>query len=49
MDREGSHQQIITLAFLNVIVNPTTVNFASAGDRCTTFPGTSLLSCPEIE
>ncbi|KAH8912129.1 glycoside hydrolase family 18 protein [Coniochaeta sp. PMI_546] len=40
---------IIPLAFLNVIVNPTTVNFASAGDKCTTFPGTSLLSCPEIE
>lgn len=41
--------QIIPLAFLNVIVNPTTINFASAGDRCSTFPGSTLLSCPEIE
>ncbi|KAB5572767.1 glycoside hydrolase family 18 protein [Coniochaeta sp. 2T2.1] len=45
----NSDIDIILLSFLNVIVNPTTVNFASAGDRCTTFPGTSLLSCPEIE
>jgi chitinase len=37
------------LAFLNVIVNPTTVNFASAGDQCTAFPGTTLLSCPQLE
>lgn len=37
------------MAFLNVIVNPTTVNFASAGDRCTPFPGSTLLSCPELE
>lgn len=32
-----------------MIVNPTTVNFASAGDRCTAFPGSTLLSCPELE
>ena len=40
---------IIPLAFLNIIKNPTTVNFASASDRCTVFVGTTLLSCPEIE
>jgi chitinase len=33
---------------MNVIVNPTTVNFASAGDSCTTFSGTTLLDCPQI-
>lgn len=40
---------IILLAFLNLIVNPTTVNFANAGDRCTAIAGTGLLRCPEIE
>ncbi|KAK3389798.1 glycoside hydrolase family 18 protein [Podospora didyma] len=45
----GSGLNIIPLSFLNVIKNPTTVNFASAGDRCTVFSGTQLLSCPEIE
>ncbi|KAK4189413.1 endochitinase 33 [Podospora australis] len=40
---------IIPLAFLHVIKNPTSVNFANAGDNCTTFPGTQLLRCPQIE
>ncbi|KAJ4289406.1 Chitinase 2 [Collariella sp. IMI 366227] len=40
---------IIPVAFLNSIKNPTLVNFANAGDNCTTFPGTQLLSCPQIE
>ncbi|KAK4234830.1 endochitinase 33 [Achaetomium macrosporum] len=40
---------IIPLAFLNGIKNPTLVNFANAGDNCTTFAGTQLLSCPKIE
>ncbi|KXX78487.1 Endochitinase 33 [Madurella mycetomatis] len=40
---------IIPLAFLHVIKNPTMVNFANAGDNCTTFPGTQLLRCPQIE
>jgi chitinase len=37
------------LSFLNIIANPTTVNFANAGDNCTAFPGTTLLSCPQLE
>jgi hypothetical protein len=40
---------IIPVAFLTAIKNPTSVNFANAGDNCTTFPGTQLLSCPQIE
>ncbi|KAK4145944.1 uncharacterized protein C8A04DRAFT_10171 [Dichotomopilus funicola] len=40
---------IIPLAFLNVIKNPTTVNFASASDNCTAFPDSQLLRCPQIE
>ncbi len=40
---------IIPLAFLTTIKNPTSVNFANAGDNCTVFPGTQLLRCPEIE
>ncbi|KAK0721633.1 glycoside hydrolase superfamily [Lasiosphaeria miniovina] len=40
---------VIPLAFLNVIKNPTSVNFANAGDNCTVFAGTQLLSCPQIE
>ncbi|KAH8886931.1 glycoside hydrolase [Thozetella sp. PMI_491] len=40
---------IIPLAFMNVIKNPPTVNFANAGNNCSLFPGTSLLSCPQIE
>ncbi|KAL8354485.1 hypothetical protein RB601_004064 [Gaeumannomyces tritici] len=44
-----SNVNVIPLAFLNIIYNPTTVNFANAGDRCTPFPGTTLLECPEIQ
>ncbi|KAK1755479.1 carbohydrate-binding module family 1 protein [Echria macrotheca] len=40
---------IIPLAFLNNIKSPTLVNFASASDSCTPFPGSQLLRCPEIE
>ncbi|KAK5652828.1 hypothetical protein OQA88_9494 [Cercophora sp. LCS_1] len=40
---------IIPIAFLSSIKSPTLVNFASAADSCTRFPGSSLLSCPEIE
>ncbi|KAG7287444.1 hypothetical protein NEMBOFW57_006955 [Staphylotrichum longicolle] len=40
---------IIPLAFLTTIKNPTSVNFANAGDNCTTFPGTQLLRCPQID
>ncbi|TLS22130.1 uncharacterized protein PpBr36_09662 [Pyricularia pennisetigena] len=40
---------IIPLAFLNIIVNPTNINFANVGDRCSKFPGTNLLKCPEVE
>ncbi|KAG8168941.1 hypothetical protein KVR01_001690 [Diaporthe batatas] len=40
--------QVITISFLTQIVNPM-VNFANAGDNCTVFPGTTLLSCPQIE
>ncbi|KAK4097235.1 carbohydrate-binding module family 1 protein [Parathielavia hyrcaniae] len=40
---------IIPIAFLTAIKNPTSVNFANAVDNCTTFPGTQLLRCPQIE
>ncbi|KAK3323872.1 glycoside hydrolase superfamily [Cercophora scortea] len=40
---------IIPLAFLYVIKNPTLINFANAGDNCTVFAGSQLLSCPQIE
>ncbi|KAK0620167.1 glycoside hydrolase superfamily [Immersiella caudata] len=40
---------IIPIAFLNSIKSPTLVNFANAGDNCTLFPNSQLLSCPEIE
>ncbi|PHH49725.1 Endochitinase 33, partial [Ceratocystis fimbriata CBS 114723] len=46
---ESTPVNIIPIAFLNGIKNPTTVNFGSASDRCTKMPGTNLLSCPEIE
>ncbi|KAG6359681.1 hypothetical protein INS49_013204 [Diaporthe citri] len=39
---------IITISFLTEIINPV-VNFANAGDNCTVFTGTPLLSCPQIE
>ncbi|KAK4109068.1 carbohydrate-binding module family 1 protein [Canariomyces notabilis] len=45
----NSPVNIIPLAFLHVIKNPTSLNFANAGDNCTTFEGTQLLRCPEIE
>ncbi|KAK3899041.1 endochitinase 33 [Staphylotrichum tortipilum] len=45
----NSPVNIIPLAFLTTIKNPTSVNFANAGDNCTVFPGTQLLRCPEIE
>ncbi|KAK4448458.1 endochitinase 33 [Podospora aff. communis PSN243] len=40
---------IIPIAFLHSIKSPTLLNFANAGDNCTVFPSTQLLSCPEIE
>ncbi|KAI7785908.1 glycosylhydrolase family 18-1 [Diaporthe eres] len=39
---------VITISFLTQIINPV-VNFANAGDNCTVFTGTTLLSCPQIE
>ncbi|CAK7207084.1 Chitinase 2 [Sporothrix eucalyptigena] len=39
---------IIPLAFLDVISNPD-VNFANAGNNCTTFSGSTLLDCPQLE
>lgn len=42
------HFKIIPLAFLDQISTPI-VNFANAGDNCTTFAGTQLLDCPQIE
>lgn len=47
--RLDTNFNIIPIAFLNVIKNPTTVNFSNAGRNCTVFPGTQLLRCPEIE
>lgn len=49
MGMSNKTSQIIPLAFLNIIVNPTNINFANVGDRCSKFPGTNLLKCPEIE
>ncbi|KAM7195800.1 endochitinase 33 [Naviculisporaceae sp. PSN 640] len=45
----NTNLDVIPLAFLHSIKNPTLLNFASASDKCTTFPGTQLLKCPEIE
>ncbi|KAM7198812.1 glycoside hydrolase family 18 protein [Rhypophila sp. PSN 637] len=45
----NSNLDVIPLAFLHSIKNPTLLNFASASDRCTVFDGTQLLKCPEIE
>ncbi|KAJ4385667.1 Chitinase 2 [Gnomoniopsis smithogilvyi] len=39
---------IIPLAFMDAISTPI-VNFANAGDNCTTFTGTELLDCPQLE
>ncbi|KAL1872428.1 Chitinase 2 [Diaporthe australafricana] len=39
---------IIFISFLTEISSPV-VNFANAGDNCTVFTGTTLLSCPQIE
>lgn len=30
-------------------ITPPITNFANAGDKCSVFSGTSVLSCPEIE
>ncbi|KAK0661625.1 family 18 putative glycoside hydrolase [Cercophora samala] len=41
---------IIPLAFLYTFKSPaTTINFSNAGDNCTAFPGSQLLSCPQME
>ena len=40
--------QIIPVSFLDGL-NPPHVNFANAGDNCTTFPDSELLDCPQIE
>ncbi|KAK4176963.1 family 18 putative glycoside hydrolase [Triangularia setosa] len=41
---------IIPMAFLYTIKTPaTTINFSNAGDNCTVFTGSQLLSCPQIE
>ncbi|OAA46160.1 Glycoside hydrolase, subgroup, catalytic core [Metarhizium rileyi] len=46
---ENTDVTIIPLAFMNGISPPIT-NFASAGDKCSTFPDNpNLLQCPEIE
>ncbi|KAK9777205.1 putative chitinase [Seiridium cardinale] len=39
---------VIPIAFMTGISTPAT-NFASAGNECTTFSGTGLLDCPQIE
>ncbi|CAN8101950.1 unnamed protein product [Discula destructiva] len=39
---------IIPLAFMDTVSTPI-VNFANAGDNCTTFSGTQLLDCPQLE
>ncbi|KAI0473475.1 glycoside hydrolase family 18 protein [Xylariaceae sp. FL0804] len=39
---------IIPLAFLDSVETPIT-NFANAGNNCTTYSGTQLLDCPQLE
>ncbi|KAI1105744.1 glycoside hydrolase family 18 protein [Jackrogersella minutella] len=39
---------IIPLAFLDSVNTPI-VNFANAGNNCTTYDGTQLLNCPQLE
>ncbi|CAM1511035.1 Fc.00g085480.m01.CDS01 [Cosmosporella sp. VM-42] len=41
---------IIPIAFLSAIINPTTINIANAGNNCTTFgDDAQLLDCPQVE
>ncbi|KAI1463116.1 glycoside hydrolase family 18 protein [Daldinia caldariorum] len=44
----NSEINIIPIAFMNGIKTPIT-NFANAGDNCTTYEGTQLLKCPQLE
>jgi chitinase len=49
--RQDADIDVLQLSFLTVINGPggaPEVNFANAGDNCTTFSGTSLLNCPQI-
>lgn len=49
--RQDANIDVLQLSFLTVINGPggaPEVNFANAGDNCTTFDGTSLLNCPQI-
>lgn len=45
---ENANIDVIPLAFMNGITPPI-VNFANAGDKCSSFNGSTLLRCPEIE
>ncbi|KAK5997715.1 Endochitinase 33 [Cladobotryum mycophilum] len=46
--QNGAGINIIPISFLESIRNPL-INLANAGDNCTTFPGTQLLNCPQVE
>ncbi|KAH8432985.1 glycoside hydrolase family 18 protein [Aspergillus melleus] len=48
---QNSNIDALQISFVTQINGPggvPAVNFANAGDNCTTFPGTSLLNCPQI-
>ncbi|KAH8889002.1 glycoside hydrolase family 18 protein [Thozetella sp. PMI_491] len=45
----NSNIDIIPVAFVTHIKDPVSVNFANAGNNCSTFAGTQLLSCPQLE
>ncbi|OXV11386.1 hypothetical protein Egran_00852 [Elaphomyces granulatus] len=48
---QNSDIDVFILAFVIAIRGPggvPEINFASAGNNCTTFPGTALLNCPQI-
>ncbi|KAK3400299.1 glycoside hydrolase superfamily [Sordaria brevicollis] len=45
---QDTNVNTIPVAFLMNLSNPV-LNFANAGDNCTTFPGTELYRCPQLE
>ncbi|KAK8055345.1 glycoside hydrolase superfamily [Apiospora rasikravindrae] len=44
----SSKFNIIPISFLVSLTNPS-INLANGNDNCTTFPGSQLMSCPQVE
>ncbi|KAK8088156.1 Endochitinase 33 [Apiospora hydei] len=44
----GGATQIIPIAFLVSLTDPL-INLANGNDNCTTFPGSTAMSCPQVE